>query len=227
MRGFRELLTETFTLKGATVVEVGCGDGSLARALARQGARVIGVEVSEEQLHGARKLPPVSNEEYRIGQADHLPVEDGGADVVLYFNSLHHVPQGSMGAALLEAARVLRPGGVLAVTEPLGEEGSLFHVLSPLEDETEVRAAALEALTKPPPSLVPEREIFYTARRAYPDVEAFLIAATAPDPERRRKLPEVESELRALFQRHGRQEKGASVFSMPLRLNTLKRVKGP
>jgi ubiquinone/menaquinone biosynthesis C-methylase UbiE len=52
---------------------------------------------------------------------ERLPFAAAAFDLVLLFNSLHHVPVDRQGAALAEAARVLRPGGDLLVAEPLAE----------------------------------------------------------------------------------------------------------
>jgi len=56
-----------------------------------------------------------SRVEFRLGEAEHLPVENEGADSVMMHMVLHHC--GVPSRAVAEAARVLRPGGVLLVVE--------------------------------------------------------------------------------------------------------------
>src|SRR3954469_25166491 len=74
------------------VVDVGCGDGSLVRHLARRGARAVGVEIGQEPLERARARPPVGGERYEQGGPQSLPLDAASADVVVFANSLHHVP---------------------------------------------------------------------------------------------------------------------------------------
>ena len=82
---------------------------------------------------------------YVEGAAEALPFPDASFDVVIFFNSLHHVSAESMDAALAEAARVLRRDGLLYVQEP-SAQGPAFELLRPVNDETPVRKAAQQAL---------------------------------------------------------------------------------
>lgn len=144
----REITTDLAVLDrlvaphGKLIVDVGCGGGALVRRLAALGARAIGVEISEQQLAGAVAGDGVR---YLVGRAEALPLEDGSVDVVLFMRSLHHVPRPEMLDALRETARVLRPGGLAYVDEPL-PEGDYFELVRVVEDELEVRLAAQRAL---------------------------------------------------------------------------------
>lgn len=207
---------------GLLVVDVGCGDGSMVRHLAGQRAVVVGVEIDEGQLARARAAEPAGTECYVIGRGETLPFEAESVDAVLYFNSLHHVPEPAMAPAVAEAARVLKPGGRLVVVEPLAE-GLFFQVMSPLEDETRVRAAALAALKAAPAALMPAAERFYRNTMRFADAERFLAAAVAPDPARQARLPAVEAELRRRFALHARVEEGGYAFDQPMRINTFRR----
>ena len=93
----------------ARVVEVGCGPGPVARALAaRPGVgEVVGVDPSPifvEKGPGARRRPP--NLTFVEGDARALPLEDGSFDVVVFHTCS---ATSRAGAALAEACRVLRP----------------------------------------------------------------------------------------------------------------------
>lgn len=100
---------------GARAVEVGCGTGPVARALAAlpATASVVGIDPSPFFLQRARELAgEVLGLEFAEGDARALPLADGSADVVVFYTTLCHVPVPER--ALAEAHRVLRPGGVLA-----------------------------------------------------------------------------------------------------------------
>ena len=144
----REITTDMAVLDrlvqpgGKLIVDVGCGGGALVRRLAARGAHAVGIEVSAEQLAGAVGGDGVR---YMVGRAEALPLDDASADVVVFMRSLHHVPQSEMLSALREAARVLRPRGLLYVDEPL-PEGDYFELVRIVEDELAVRQAAQRAL---------------------------------------------------------------------------------
>lgn len=92
-------------------VDVGCGSGQLTIELAAVCREVVGLDPSSLQLQEARRAP---NIEYREGCGQSMPgVADGSVDLVTVCQALHYLSPPS--SLYLEAARVLRPGGLLAV----------------------------------------------------------------------------------------------------------------
>jgi SAM-dependent methyltransferase len=106
-------LLESAGLPDRPLLEIGCGAGANLEHLgARRGS--LGVDSSPGKLAQARAaLPRVG---FVRGDAAALPVADASFDAVLVRDVLHHVVD--RAAVLAEAARVLRPGGALAVIEP-------------------------------------------------------------------------------------------------------------
>ena len=101
---------------GARAVEVGCGTGAVARAIAsRPGiGEVVGVDPSPAFLEKARELArDLPNLTFVEGDARALPLEDASFDVLVFHTTLCHIPEPDQ--ALAEAYRVLRGGGWLAV----------------------------------------------------------------------------------------------------------------
>jgi 2-polyprenyl-6-hydroxyphenyl methylase / 3-demethylubiquinone-9 3-methyltransferase len=95
-------------LEGAAVLDVGCGGGILAEAMARRGARVTGIDLSDKALRVAELHLHESKLAVRYEKSS---VEDyaGEFDVVTCMELLEHVPDpASMVAA---CARLVRPGG--------------------------------------------------------------------------------------------------------------------
>jgi ubiquinone/menaquinone biosynthesis C-methylase UbiE len=115
--GLAELRTELLAPLSGTVVEVGCGNG---RNFARYPAAVTGVTAVEPEPHlralatrAAAAAPvPVT---VVPGTAEALPLPDAGADAAVLCLVLCSLPD--RGTALAEIARVLRPGGTLALLE--------------------------------------------------------------------------------------------------------------
>lgn len=96
-------------------VEIGPGLGRLCRALAARFDRVIGVDVSGEMVSRAHELVPDERVSFQVGDGVGLGgLEDACADLVLSFTVFQHIPRAAaVHRYLEEAARVLRPGGVL------------------------------------------------------------------------------------------------------------------
>lgn len=100
-------------LVGALVVDLGCGGGLLAEPLAHSGARVLGVDLSHGSLSAASQRPGEGERVYVRGDLAKAPVASGVADIAILADVLEHVPD--VGAAVAEAARVLKPEGLLYV----------------------------------------------------------------------------------------------------------------
>ncbi len=220
-----DVVRESLSLPDARVLDVGCGDGALVRMMAREGAQATGLEISDSQLARARAESPVGGESYRVGRAEALPIEDGAFDIVVFFNSLHHVPIECQEKAIVEAARVLETGGRLFVMEPVAE-GPLFELMRPVDDETEVRAAAYAALRRAAngPTFEEFREYSFATDYCYASFEAFKDGVLQVDGSRRAALESHEAQLREDFERTAdRTERGYS-FTHPKRLNLLERL---
>lgn len=110
-RFHRDRFLELVPSPGRLTLDLGCGEGRLTRDLARLGHRVVGVDVSETLVAAAREAHPGG--EYVVADAAALPFPDASADLAVAFMSLMDVDD--MGGAFAEAARVLEPGGRLAV----------------------------------------------------------------------------------------------------------------
>jgi len=99
---------------GKRVLDVGCGGGILAEALAREGAHVTGVDPSEKSLavaraHAARSRLTI---DYRTGTAEDLPAAGSTFDLVFAVDVLEHVDD--LERSLTAFARLLAPGSALA-----------------------------------------------------------------------------------------------------------------
>ncbi len=99
---------------GRRVLDVACGEGYGAAALAKAGAReVVGVDLSEAACAHARRKYGL---DARAGDAQCLPLSDRSVDLVVSFETIEHVARPA--AFLDECARVLGPAGTLIVSTP-------------------------------------------------------------------------------------------------------------
>ncbi len=99
--------------RGLAVLDLGCGGGFMAAALAQRGSIVTGVDPSEGAIASARRHAERENlrVDYRVGSGERLPCAENSYDVVVCVDVLEHVED--VDAVLREVRRVLRPSGML------------------------------------------------------------------------------------------------------------------
>jgi SAM-dependent methyltransferase len=136
----------------ARALELGCGTARQTRLLAAGGrfASILALEVDRIQ-HDKNllidDLPGVPNIRFALGGAEAIPAPDASVDAVFLFKSLHHVPPELLGQAFSEMHRVLAPGGLVYISEPVFG-GDYNEILRLFHDEQRVREAAFEATRK-------------------------------------------------------------------------------
>lgn len=100
---------------GQIAADIGAGSGFITAGLLWRGLSVIAVDQSEEMLAQMRQKFGDNGVDYRLGEAEQLPITDNSLDYVFANMYLHHVesPAGAIG----EMVRTLKPGGKLVITD--------------------------------------------------------------------------------------------------------------
>ena len=111
----RALVRELGDVRGALLVDSCCGTGDLSLALARAGARVLGVDFTPEMLSRARGKAAGGAARFVAGDALALPLGDASADAATVAFGIRNVSDRARG--LREMRRVVRPGGAVVVLE--------------------------------------------------------------------------------------------------------------
>lgn len=220
-RDHAEVLADHLALNGKAVLDVGCGAGRITRMMARLGADVIGIDPGARQLARAQAAGQVGGESYVQGTAEQLPSETGTIDIVVFFNSLHHVPINQLGRALMEARRVLRPSGRIYLAEPLAQ-GPQFELSKPFNDETEVRGKAYDAImASSAQGFGHLHETVYRTDSHFKDFEAYRENSTSVKPARETYFGQNDITLRQRFEDLGEHRADGWHFPQYIRINIL------
>jgi SAM-dependent methyltransferase len=147
--GMARTLAACGALEGARVLDVACGPGIVACALAAHASQVSGVDLTPAMIAEARRrqaaLGP-ANLDWRVGDASALPFADEAFDVVVTRYSFHHLQRPS--AALAEMKRVCRAGGRIVVIDaiPRADAQGAYDRMETLRDPSHASALTLEQL---------------------------------------------------------------------------------
>lgn len=222
----QEIYTARLQFKNAQVLELGCGAAAHTRVIAglEPTAQIMAAEVDEVQHQKNLAATPLPNVDFQLAGAQSIPAGDGSFDIVMMFKSLHHVPHTSLDKALREIHRVLKPGGVAYISEPIFA-GEFNDIIRLFHDEQVVRQAAFDALGR---SI--DRELFESVEQVFfnspvrfedfADFENKLIKATHTEHELSTKIyAEVKSKMNA----HAISE-GSLSFLAPMRVNIIRKL---
>jgi ubiquinone/menaquinone biosynthesis C-methylase UbiE len=219
-----DILSEFIQSNGQRLLELGCGRAWMTRLLAERWAPQILVATEVDQVQHAKNLaiqdlPQVS---FRLGGAQAIEAPDQDFDLVFLFKSLHHVPRELMDQALGEIHRVLKPGGLVYVSEPV-YWGDFNAILSLFNDEREVREAAFDALVRAVAAGMfdLQAEVFFQVPGTYDSWEAFEQQFLNVTHTEFAMTPELYQRVRAAFLAH--LTPGGASFLKPHRADLLRR----
>ncbi|MGH7642091.1 MAG: class I SAM-dependent methyltransferase [Candidatus Dormibacteria bacterium] len=182
------------------VLDVATGTGNVALAAAPRVSEVVGLDITAQMLAHAKALAAereIRNVTFLRGDAEQLPFPGGSFDRVLVRSAPHHFKQ--LIPALSEAYRVLRPGGVFAVSDcsPPPVVRDWLEVVEIGRDPSHVRSRALEewrALLSSLGFTVEHAERIEQEK----DILAWFALAKLPDKRQRRLLDYYESAPQAV-----------------------------
>lgn len=217
-----DVIDRLLTLEGASVLELGCGKAEKTYLIAQKAASILALEVDETQLAIHKTSVPCANIRFEHGGAEKIPADDASFDLVLMFKSLHHVPTELMDIAFSEIHRVLKPGGMAYISEPVFA-GDFNEILRLFHDEQTVRehafAAVQQAIASGQFSLV--QQTFFNQAihfEHFDQLEKQVIKVTHTN---HRLSPTLLDEVRSAFNKHMTPE-GAH-FEMPIRVDLLRK----
>ena len=200
-----EMIQELLPIRGGDVLELGCGRAWMTRQIAERLAprQLIATEVDRIQHQKNLQIDDLPQVRFVYGGAEAIDLPDASVDVVLMLKSLHHVPLELMAQGLREIARVLRPGGLAYISEPV-YKGDFNAILSLFHDEKEVREAAFATLRQAVEDGTFELagEYFFYARRDYRDFADFEARILQVTHTEHRIDADLHARIRSAFEAH-------------------------
>jgi SAM-dependent methyltransferase len=144
-----EIYHRLLSLDNKNILELGCGSAEITRDIATSGVgrKVTALEVDQLAHEKTLQITDLPNVTFGLAGAQEIPLEDESVDVVFMFKSLHHVPVELMAQSMQEIRRVLKPGGLLYISEPVFA-GDFNEILRLFHDEQKVREAAFNTVKK-------------------------------------------------------------------------------
>jgi len=215
---------EQLALDNKNILELGCGKADITRLIATggPGRKVTATEVDEVQHSKNLLIKDLPNVTFIIASSEKIPADDDSFDIIFMFKSLHHVPTELMADALAETQRVLKPGGIAYISEPVFQ-GDFNEVLRLFHDEEVVRAAAQNAIQQSIANksfTLVEEVLFNTPMRFenFEDFETKIIKVTHTQHALSSQLQkQVENEFARNMSSDG------ANFLMPIRVNVLQK----
>lgn len=219
-----DVIRELLPLDGARLLELGCGAAERTRQIAEQTGVIEIVAAEVDQIQHRKNL--ASGEQpkitFRSYGAEAIAEPDASFDAVVMFKSLHHVPVGQMDRALGEIRRVLRPGGLAYVSEPVFA-GDFNEVIRMFHDESTVRRAAFDAVCRAVADgrLELQAEVFFrnvVRLKSFAQFEQGVLQATHTE---HKLSPDLLARVQAKFESHAGPE--GYRFEVPNRVDLLRK----
>lgn len=219
-----EIFESVLSLNNQNILELGCGDATLTRLIAAsgEGRKITAAEVDTIQHDKNLKIDDLPNVDFVLAGAEDIPLADESIDTVFMFKSLHHVPVNSMDQSLTEVARVLKPGGLAYISEPIFA-GDYNEILRLFHDEEKVRLAAFEALKRMVESnqMLLQEQVFFNAPINFDNFKQYTDRVIATTYNSHNLSDELFGKVAWKFEQYVSQNNGK--FLIPIRVDLLKK----
>ena len=219
-----EIYNRLLELDGKHILELGCGNAEITRDIATAGAdrTITALEVDEIAHEKNLQISDLHNVTFALSGAQAIPLDDESVDVVLMFKSLHHIPTDLMAQSMQEIYRVLKPGGLAYISEPVFA-GDFNEILRLFHDEQKVREVAFSTLEKAVDEGLFDlvEETFFNASMDFEDFEDFEEKVLKVTHTNHALDQDLYRRVKQRFEEHAA-DQGAH-FSMPIRVDLLQR----
>lgn len=217
-----DVYSTVLEVNGKRILELGCGAAALTRAIAETApdSHIDAMEVDVIQHEKNLRISGLPNVTFHLAGAQAIPAHDNSYDIVFLFKSLHHVPMNLLDQALHEIRRVLKPDGLVYISEPI-YAGDFNALMSLFHDEQVVREAAFAAVQRAVTngSFLLKEQLFFNTPivfNDFTDFEAKVLQATHTE---HRLDDATYARVKAQFARN--QRHNSAHFTAPMRVDLL------
>ena len=217
-------LIETLNLDNKTILELGCGSATMTKLLSQYGSNRVIIACEVDQLqHEKNLLLNIPNIEFKLNSAQDINLDDESVDMIFMFKSFHHIPYNLMKKALEEIKRVLKPNGLVYISEPLFQ-GDQNQLISMFHDEEQVRIDAFEHIKEAVESEQFKlfRELFFQTEVIYEDFEDFKAKQMNLSYNDNTITKELEEKIKDKFNSFN--EGKRTSFMKPFRVDILQKI---
>ena len=220
----REIFEPVLSLDGKKILELGCGKADLTRLIATTGSgrEIMATEVDEIQHNKNILIDDLPNVTFVKAGSEQIPADDESFDVVFMFKSLHHVPIDLMDNAMQEIQRVLKPGGMAYISEPVFA-GDFNELIRLFNDEEKTRTAAYRAIENCVNNqvLFPVDQIFFNIPVFFENFSEFERLVINVTHSNFRLSPELKQKVEEKFLLN--MEEDGAHFLQPIRVDLLQK----
>ncbi|MCW9012599.1 MAG: methyltransferase domain-containing protein [Gammaproteobacteria bacterium] len=223
---YREIdfIEQLLSLNDKTILDLGCGKADMTRLLASNGSgrNITATDVDEIQHAQNLLIDDLPNVTFLKAGSEAIPLAEDSFDFSFMFKSLHHVPMELMADALQEVKRILKPGGMAYISEPIFA-GDFNEVLRLFHDEEKVRQAAFNAIEKcvADNELLLVDEIFFNTPVFFENFEDYERKVIQVTHSNHQLSPDVQQKVKQQFSLNMNND-GAE-FLIPIRVNLLQK----
>jgi len=200
-----EIMSRLLPFDGARVLELGCGSARWTRTIAEKFAiaSLAATEVDELQHAKNLQINDLPKVDFCYGGAQAIDLPDASVDIVIMLKSLHHVPVELMQQSLGEIHRVLRPGGLAYISEPV-YAGEFNQILRLFNDEKTVRKSAFDTLREAVDTGLFElaEEVFFQSQSCFADFAEFEQRMLFPTHSDHKIDDVLHQQIKAAFMPH-------------------------
>lgn len=219
-----EVFESVLSLDHQSILELGCGNATLTRliATAGDGRNIMAAEVDTIQHEKNLLIDDLPNVNFVLAGGEDIPSVDKSIDTVFMFKSLHHVPVDAMDQTLGEISRVLKPGGLAYISEPIFS-GDFNEILRLFHDEEKVRQAAFDSLQRVVNSrdLLLKEELFFNTPISFDNFSQYSDQVIDVTFKQHQISDELYEKVVWKFERIFAQNNGR--FSTPIRVDLLQK----
>lgn len=221
----KEILLNELSFKGKKVLDVGCGNGWFSQWASNKGGIVDAIDPSKEQIEEAKSKDINNSINFIRAGAESINDLKKLYDLIVFFNSLHHIPIDIMAKSINYCKSKISNNGKIFIIEPIAK-GKFHDFVKNIDDETKVRCEAYKVIKNCKKyRLEIIKELMYDEVKIFNSGNDCINFLSKVDDNRVSYIEENKKFLLNEFNNLSNYSNNKYQFIQPMRLNILKNKK--